>query len=96
VTDGVTGFVVDTVDEATAAVGRVAALSRRACRREFERRFDAARMARDYLEVYRRLAAGEPSHARGVGGRAIPLSSDRGPEAVPPHRLAAGVLGPVL
>jgi glycosyltransferase involved in cell wall biosynthesis len=53
--DGVTGFVVDSVEEAAQAVGCVASLSRHACRRVFEKRYDAARMARDYVEVYRRL-----------------------------------------
>src|SRR5262249_20185997 len=53
--DGRTGFVVDDVDGAVRAVGPVAGLSRHGCRREFEERFDAARMARDYLEVYRGL-----------------------------------------
>src|SRR5262245_51159911 len=51
-----TGFVVDSVEEAVQAVGRVASLSRHACRGVFEERFDAAHMARDYLEIYRRLA----------------------------------------
>jgi glycosyltransferase involved in cell wall biosynthesis len=54
--DDVTGFVVDSVEEAVFAVGRVASLCRRACRGVFEERYDAVRMARDYLEVYRRLA----------------------------------------
>jgi glycosyltransferase involved in cell wall biosynthesis len=58
VADGATGFVVHSVDEAVRAVGRVARLSRRGCRQTFEERFDAARMARDYLAVYRRLAQG--------------------------------------
>jgi len=53
--DGKTGFVVDSVEEAVRAVGRVASLSRHICRRVFEERFDAARMAQDYVEVYRRL-----------------------------------------
>jgi glycosyltransferase involved in cell wall biosynthesis len=53
--DGVTGFVVDSVEEAVRAVKRVAGLSRRACREIFEERYDAARMAREYIEVYRRL-----------------------------------------
>jgi glycosyltransferase involved in cell wall biosynthesis len=53
--DGVTGFVVDSVEEAVQAVGCVASLSRYACRSVFEERYDAARMARDYVEVYRRL-----------------------------------------
>jgi glycosyltransferase involved in cell wall biosynthesis len=55
VQDGVTGFVVDTVQEAVGAVGRLSEISRHACRQVFEARFDAARMARDYLEVYRRI-----------------------------------------
>jgi glycosyltransferase involved in cell wall biosynthesis len=50
--DGVTGFVVESVDQAVAAVGRIGELSRRVCRREFERRFDAHRMAQDYLRIY--------------------------------------------
>ena len=54
--DGVTGFVVDDVAQAVDAVERVATLDRRACRIAFETRFDAARMTRDYLAVYRRLA----------------------------------------
>jgi glycosyltransferase involved in cell wall biosynthesis len=54
--DGVNGFIVDSVAEAVQAVGRIPELSRRECRRTFERRFTAARMARDYLDVYQRLA----------------------------------------
>src|SRR5262249_32919874 len=53
--DGVTGFVVDSVADAVEAVGRLAWLDRATCRRAFEDCFDAARMARDYVEVYRRL-----------------------------------------
>jgi hypothetical protein len=55
ITDGVTGFVVDTLDQAVQAVERIADLSRRACRSAFEERFDIARMASDYLEMYRRM-----------------------------------------
>lgn len=53
--DGVTGFVVDSIAQAVEAVGRVGDLSRLACREIFEKRFDAARMARDYVEVYRKV-----------------------------------------
>ncbi len=60
VTDGVSGFVVDSIEQAVDTVGRVQWLSRRDCRRVFEERFDPARMARDYLHVYRRLARGGP------------------------------------
>ena len=52
VQEGVTGFIVDSEDEAVRAVERVADLDRRRCRSAFEERFTAARMARDYLELY--------------------------------------------
>jgi glycosyltransferase involved in cell wall biosynthesis len=54
---GVTGFIVRNEAEAAAAVARVGTLDRRRIRSEFERRFTARRMARDYLNVYRRLGA---------------------------------------
>jgi glycosyltransferase involved in cell wall biosynthesis len=63
VADGVTGFVVDTLDDAVRAVGRVTSLNRQACRAAFEQRFDAERMARSYLNVYRQLAGVEQSRA---------------------------------
>jgi glycosyltransferase involved in cell wall biosynthesis len=49
---GVTGFVVDDVDEAVAAIPLVKALDRSAIRRRFEERFSVERMARDYLALY--------------------------------------------
>jgi glycosyltransferase involved in cell wall biosynthesis len=52
VDDGMTGFVVDGVDAAVAAVPRAVALDRRAVRRHFEERFSAERMARDYVDLY--------------------------------------------
>jgi glycosyltransferase involved in cell wall biosynthesis len=58
IADGVTGFVVDSLDQAVQAVDRLASLSRHACRTAFEERFDIARMAQDYLKVYRRLVHG--------------------------------------
>src|SRR5262249_9292370 len=54
--DGLTGFVVDDVDEAVQAVGRVGEVSRGRCCEVFEQRFSVERMAGDYLKVYRRLA----------------------------------------
>ena len=52
---GVTGFVVEGLEEAVKAVELVAALSRKRCRQIFEKRFTTARMTRDYLQIYRRL-----------------------------------------
>jgi glycosyltransferase involved in cell wall biosynthesis len=53
---GVTGFIVNSIDEAVAAVRDLGRLERAEVRRRFEERFAAARMARDYLGVYRALA----------------------------------------
>jgi len=57
VEEGVTGWIVKDEEEAVAAIARCADFDRAACRRAFERRFSAARMARDYLHVYRHVAA---------------------------------------
>jgi glycosyltransferase involved in cell wall biosynthesis len=57
VQDGVTGYVVDSMADGAAAVGRLDLLSRATCRRVFEERFDASRMARDYVNVYRAVIA---------------------------------------
>jgi glycosyltransferase involved in cell wall biosynthesis len=65
--EGVTGFVVEDLDGAVRAVAEAAALDRRRCRQAFERRYGVARMAEDYLRVYRRVidgAAGRPPAAR--------------------------------
>jgi glycosyltransferase involved in cell wall biosynthesis len=51
--DGITGFVVETLEDAIASAQRAHTLDRRACRASFERRFTASRMAADYLELYR-------------------------------------------
>ena len=52
VDDAVTGFIVDSIDEAVPAVSWATALDRRAIRRRFEERFSAERMAHDYVELY--------------------------------------------
>jgi len=57
VVHGQTGFVAETVDELVSAVKRIDIVDRAACRRHFEARFTAARMADDYEEIYRRLLA---------------------------------------
>jgi glycosyltransferase involved in cell wall biosynthesis len=62
--EGVTGFVVSDVTAAVRAVRACAELDRRRCREMFERRFTAARMARDYVAVYRRAAGGAGPRGR--------------------------------
>ena len=56
--DGVTGFVVNSLDEAIEAARRIHTIDRRACRAAFERRFSVGRMASGYLRLYRQLLAG--------------------------------------
>jgi glycosyltransferase involved in cell wall biosynthesis len=55
---GIAGFHVDSLDDAVNAAARITQLDRRACRAAFERRFSAARMARDYVAVYEDLIDG--------------------------------------
>ena len=54
--DGVTGFVVNDIDQAVSAVGKLHTLDRAVVRATFDRRFTARRMAEDYVDVYRSLA----------------------------------------
>jgi glycosyltransferase involved in cell wall biosynthesis len=56
--DGVTGFVVNSEEEALQAIGRVNELDRRRIRAVFERRFTARRMAADYVRMYQSLLRG--------------------------------------
>ncbi len=49
---GETGFIVDSIEGAAAAVEQIDSINRRTCREVFETRFSASRMARDYLRVY--------------------------------------------
>jgi len=61
--DGVTGWIVEGIEEAVQAVDRVPALSRARCRQVFEERFSASRMARDYLRLYKKLLGGRSGRA---------------------------------
>jgi glycosyltransferase involved in cell wall biosynthesis len=61
--DGVTGFLCTGQDEAVAALGKVRALDRSACRAAVDKRFPAERMVADYLDLYAAMARGE------LGGR---------------------------
>lgn len=77
--DGVTGYVIDSMDEAMGAIGRVLELDRGRVRRRFEERFSVTRMANDYVKVYESLvrkpdtdadlqtAPRLPSRANGAG-----------------------------
>jgi glycosyltransferase involved in cell wall biosynthesis len=53
--EGVTGAVVDSIEDGIAALPHVMTLDRRAVRQRFEERFSAHRMAKDYAGIYRSL-----------------------------------------
>jgi glycosyltransferase involved in cell wall biosynthesis len=53
VVDGETGFLVDDVDGAVAAVGRIDSIDRAACRARVQERFTVDHMVEGYLDVYR-------------------------------------------
>jgi len=71
VEENVSGFVVDTIEEAVTAVRRIGDLDRVKVRAEFERRFIAERMAHDYVGIYRQLLAVRSRQAKAtmVNGR---------------------------
>jgi len=79
--EGVTGAIVDTMEEAITALQRVLAFDRKKVRQRFEQRFSATRMAKDYVGVYRSLLgssksvdiANESRHQSGNGKDAIIL-----------------------
>ncbi len=54
---GVTGWICDTEEEMVAAVERIGEIDRATCRAEFEARFTAAHMARNYVQVYEAVLA---------------------------------------
>jgi glycosyltransferase involved in cell wall biosynthesis len=76
VTENVSGFVVDTIDEAVTAVQRIRELNRSKVRAEFERRFTVERMAHGYLGIYRRLAVTDQP-MRGANGKLETLTAAR-------------------
>lgn len=89
--DGVTGYVVDSIEDAVEAVERVAWLDRSKCRQVFNERFDATRMARNYLDVYRRLV-----HGGKLRAQRSPLLQPSLPRPTPRagqrRKLAAGIV----
>jgi glycosyltransferase involved in cell wall biosynthesis len=88
VDEGITGMIVDNIDQARIASVQVAALDRRKVRRRFEERFTARRMGKDYVRVYQSLAhhAARPGrgtrHPANGGAR---MSGDEPVSAVDEH-----------
>jgi glycosyltransferase involved in cell wall biosynthesis len=64
---GINGFLVDSIEEAVAAVRRVDSLDRARVRANFEVRFSATRQAREYEQLYRHLIQARRSSGARVG-----------------------------
>jgi glycosyltransferase involved in cell wall biosynthesis len=94
VTDGVSGLVVDTIEEAVAAVRRLATLDRARIRAEFERHFTAERMAHGYLEIYQDLAPARAKSAL-VRGLKTKKAKERYPLQIPLQKTPEPLAGVV-
>jgi glycosyltransferase involved in cell wall biosynthesis len=90
-TDGVTGFLVEDVPGAVAAVRRIDGINRAACRAEVEQRFTAERMVADYAALFERIVSSDSSSGtstnanRTVASLAPYGSSSASPTSSAPH-----------
>lgn len=53
--NGKNGFLVETVDEAVLAIGKISEIDRQCCRDIVEKRFSVERMVDDYIKVYQQI-----------------------------------------
>ena len=89
VQDGVTGFLVNSVDEMVAALGRVDEIDPRSCRRHIERHFDMPVMADAYLQVYESILEGTPQMPAGTAPGTMTRVNGQRPEAPTPAAVLA-------
>ncbi len=55
--DGLTGFIVEDMNQAVAAVEKIPTIERTACRNVFEKRFTATHMAEKYVKLYQSMVS---------------------------------------
>jgi glycosyltransferase involved in cell wall biosynthesis len=83
----VTGFLVNTIEEAVQAVEKIPSLSRWRCRKRFEERFSVERMTQDYVALYEKLLSDRaaqrktslhflPAPGRPMAGRRARIDGD--------------------
>jgi glycosyltransferase involved in cell wall biosynthesis len=83
--DGLTGRIVTSFEEAIGAMPQVLSLDRRRVRQRFVERFSSDRMARDYVNVYRKLLQTRRIEGDAEAPRAIPVQP-----GMPPLRFPNG------
>jgi glycosyltransferase involved in cell wall biosynthesis len=74
VDDGVTGHIVDSVEEGICKIGKTLLLDRSRIRRRFEERFTATRMAQHYLKIYNQVVSNSAGPILDRKLRPIPAS----------------------
>lgn len=57
--NGKNGFIVENVEEAVIALGKISKIDRQCCRDTVEKRFSVERMVDDYIKVYQQIILGE-------------------------------------
>ncbi len=70
ITDGLSGFIVDNMDDAVRATKEAGALDRAACRAEFMQRFSAPIMAQQYVKLYQSIIV-----ARSAAPETVPAAA---------------------
>jgi glycosyltransferase involved in cell wall biosynthesis len=81
--EGVSGFVVDSIDAAVEAAARAIELPRAGVRAYFEERFSAPRMAQDYVAIYEAMIEGarlRRGRGRTAFGLAAAIDADSDPD----------------
>jgi glycosyltransferase involved in cell wall biosynthesis len=86
---GVTGVIVDSMDEAVEALPALLRLDRSRIRRRFDERFTATRMASDYVAIYRRLLRQDETGA----DRSTSIDSQRRKETLEPSHVLSHSIG---
>jgi glycosyltransferase involved in cell wall biosynthesis len=90
--DGITGKVVESEQEAIAALPAILCYDRRAVRQRFEERFSATRMAEDYVSAYRQSLKARASNGKtqSIRPRRLDLNGGSGltPVSIETPRLA--------
>jgi len=79
--EGVTGAIVESIEDGISALPHVIALDRRAVRRRFEERFSASRMAKDYVGIYRSLLKRSQAEPKDEDVRLAPDMTTDAPRA---------------
>lgn len=72
---GVTGEIVNSMEQSAPALERILKLDRRRIRRRFDERFSSQRMARDYLSIYSHLLAPRDHRVRAASSNSTQVAT---------------------